>query len=107
MAKWYGKIGFCVTEETEPGLWEETITEKDYYGDLLSNYRRLQNSGNVNDDINIANKISIVSDPFAEQNFHAIKYAEFMCAKWKITDIEVQYPRLILTLGGLYNVEKN
>lgn len=106
MAKWYGKIGFCVTKETEPGLWEEIITEKDYYGDLLSNYRRLQNSGNVNDDINIANKISIVSDPFAEQNFHAIKYAEFMCAKWKITDIEVQYPRLILTLGGLYNAEK-
>lgn len=103
MAKWYGKIGFCVTEETEPGIWEEKITERDYYGDLLSNFRKLQNSGSVNDNINIANKISIISDPFADQNFFSMKYAEFMGAKWKITDVEVQYPRLILTLGGVYN----
>lgn len=103
MAKWYGLIGFGVTEETDPGLWEETIEEKNYYGDLLSNYRKLQNSGGVNDDVNIANKISIVADPFANQNFHSIRYAEFMGAKWKVTDVEVQYPRLILSLGGVYN----
>lgn len=103
MAKWYGLIGFGVTEETEPGLWEGIIEERNYYGDLLSNYRKLQNSGGVNDDVNIANKISIVADPFANQNFHSIRYAEFMGAKWKVTDVEVQYPRLILSLGGVYN----
>lgn len=103
MAKWYGMIGFGVTEETDPGLWEETIEERNYYGDLLSNYRKLQNSGGVNDDVNIANKISIIADPFANQNFHSIRYAEFMGAKWKVTDVEVQYPRLILSLGGVYN----
>ena len=105
MAKWYGLIGFGVTEETDPGsgLWEEIFEERNYYGDLLSNYRKLQNSGGVNDDVNIANKISIVADPFANQNFHSIRYAEFMGAKWKVTDVEVQYPRLILSLGGVYN----
>ena len=103
MAKWYGKIGFCVQEETESGIWEDRITEQNYYGELLSNFRKLQNSGGVNDDINIANKISIISDPFAEQNFFSMKYAEFMGVKWKITDVEVQRPRLILTLGGVYN----
>lgn len=104
MAKYYGIIGFCVTKETEPGLWEEVFTERKYYGDLLSNFRKLQNSDGVNNDINIANKISIVADPFANENFHAMRYVEFMGAKWKVTDVEVQYPRLILTLGGLYNV---
>lgn len=103
MAKWFGKIGFCVTEETEPGIWEEVVTERSYYGDLLSNFRKLQNSGSVNDNINIANKISIISDPFADQNFHSIRYAEFMGTKWRVTDVEVLYPRLILTLGGVYN----
>jgi hypothetical protein len=103
MAKWYGKIGFCNTEEPEPGIWENKITERNYYGDLLSNYRKFQNSGGVNDNINIANKISIISDLFADQNFHKIAYAEFMGNKWKVTDIEVLYPRLILTLGGVYN----
>ena len=105
MAKWYGKIGFCVQEEIEPGIWEDKTTEEYYYGELLSNFRKLQNSGGVNDNINIANKISIISDPFAEQNFFAMKYAEFMGVKWKITDVEVQRPRLILTLGGVYNGE--
>ena len=103
MAKWFGKIGFCVTEETEPGIWEEVVTERSYYGDLLSNFRKLQNSGGVNDNINIANKISIISDPFADQNFHSICYAEFMGTKWKISGVQVQFPRLILELGEGYN----
>ena len=106
MAKWYGPVGFVETVETEPGYWEEKITEYPYYGDLLSNYRSLQNSGKVNDDVNIANKISILADPYANQNFHAMRYAEFMGAKWKVSNVEVQYPRLILTLGDLYHGDK-
>lgn len=106
MAKWYGKVGFGITGETEPGIWEEELTERNYYGDFLSNFRKLQNSGNVNDDISIANKISMIADPFANQNFHSIRYAEYMGAKWKVTDVEVQFPRLILTLGGEYHVNK-
>ena len=103
MAKWYGKIGFGIEEETEPGYWEIVIEERNYYGDLLSNFRKVQNSGSVNDDINIANKISIVADPFANQNFHSIRYADYMGTNWKVTDVEVLFPRLILTLGGVWN----
>lgn len=103
MAKWYGKIGFAETVQTKPGVWKEQITEKEYFGDLTRNTRRLQSSSQINDDINIANEISIVSDPFANQNFHSMRYIEFMGAKWKISSVEVQYPRLILTVGGVYN----
>lgn len=106
MAKWYGSIGYAETAETEPGLWEEQITERQYYGDLIRNIRKLQTSGGVNDDINVANEISIVADPYANQNFHAMRYVDFMGAKWKITSVEVQYPRLILTIGGVYNGEQ-
>lgn len=106
MAKWYGSIGYAETVETEPGLWEEQITERQYYGDLIRNIRKLQTSGGVNDDINVANEISIVADPYANQNFHAMRYVDFMGAKWKITSVEVQYPRLILTMGGVYNGEQ-
>ena len=103
MAKWYGAIGYAETVETDPGIWEEQITERYYYGDTYRNTRLLQNSGGVNDNINVGNQISIVADPFAEQNIHAMRYAEFMGTKWKITNAEVQYPRLVLTLGGVYN----
>lgn len=103
MAKFFGKIGYAETKQTSPGVWEEEITEREYFGDITRNTRRLQSSGNLNDNIVVANDISIISDPFANQNFHAMRYVEFMGTKWKISNVEVQYPRLILTLGDQYN----
>ena len=70
---------------------------------MIRNTRRLQSAEQVNDNINIANDLSIIADPYAINNFHTMRYAEFMGTKWKISNVEVQYPRLILTLGGLYN----
>lgn len=103
MSKFYGKIGYGVTEETRPGVHEEQITERSYYGDLIRNTRKLESSGNLNDNVNIANEISIVADQFAYDNFHSMRYVEFMNAKWKVSSVTVQPPRLILTIGGLYN----
>lgn len=103
MAKFYGKIGYANTVETKPGVYEEQIVERSYYGDLIRNTRRLQSADQVNDDINIGNEISIVADPYATNNFHTMRYAVFMGTKWKISNVEVSYPRLILTLGGVYN----
>ena len=103
MAKFYGTIGYAVTEETSQGVYKEQLRERQYYGDIIRNTSRMQSSGQLNDDLNIANEISIVSDPFANENFHAMRYVKFMGAKWKITKVEVLYPRLILTIGGVYN----
>lgn len=103
MAKFFGVIGYAETKETEPDVWEEQFVERSYYGDLIRNTRRLQSTEHLNDDLTIANELSIVADPFAHQNFHRMRYVEFMGAKWKITNVEVQYPRLILTIGGVYN----
>lgn len=106
MAKWCGVIGYAGLTETSPGVWEEGIVARKYYGDMNRNTRRLQTTNNVNDDINISNELSIVADPYANANFHSMRYAEFMGVKWKITNVEVQRPRLILTLGGEYNGEQ-
>lgn len=103
MNKFYGKIGYAVTEETSPGVWQDQITERIYYGDVIRNTRRLQSSENLNDNINVSNEISIVADPFAYQNFHLMRYVEFMGCNWKINNVEVKYPRLILSIGGVYN----
>ena len=103
MAKFYGKIGYAEMLETSPGVWQEQITERDYFGDLNRNTRTAQSSNQLNDNINISNEISILADPFANQNFHLMRYVEYMGTKWKITNVEVQYPRLILTVGGVYN----
>ena len=103
MAKFYGLIGYAITKETEPGIYEEVVVENAYYGDVLKDSRRLQERAKVNDDITISNRISIIADPFANNHFHSMRYVEMMGTKWKITDVEVAFPRLILSIGGVYN----
>ena len=103
MAKFYGKIGFAENVEIEKGGWEEEITERSYFGDVTRNIRRLRAASKVNSDVDISNEISIVADPYANENFHTMRYVVFMGSKWKIESVEVQYPRLILSIGGLYN----
>lgn len=103
MAKFYGVIGYVFQTKTAPGVYTDEPVERSYFGDLTKNVRKTQSSGQLNDDVNISNEISILSDPYANENFHAMRYVTFMGTKWKITSVEVQYPRLILTVGGLYN----
>lgn len=103
MAKFYGAIGYIETMETVLGVYEEQIKERMYYGELIKNSRRLQSSEYLNDNININNEISIIADAYAYENFHSMKYVVFMGTKWKISSVEVQYPRLILSVGDVYN----
>ena len=103
MAQFFGRIGYVETVETKPGVWKPQIVEREYFGDLTRNVRRYESSGQLNENLNIANEISIVADPYAYENFHAMRYVIFMGAKWKISNVEVCRPRLLLTIGGVYN----
>ena len=103
MAKFYGAIGFAKTEETKPGVWEDVIVERSYSGDMPNTSFSFQSSDKVNDNLDVRNEISIVADIFAYQNFHSIRYVVFMGTKWKISSIKPEYPRMKLTVGGLYN----
>lgn len=103
MAKWFGKIGFEEQVESAPGVWTPNIIERDYYGDVIRNTRRLRTADQVNDDITISNEISIVADPYAMNSFHSMKWVEWMGAKWKAVSVDVQYPRLTISLGEVWN----
>ena len=103
MAKFYGKIGYIKTVEIEPGVWQEQSIERDYYGDIVRNTSRYQQSTNINDNIDLSNTFSIISDPFASENFQYMRYIVYMDTKWKISNVEVQYPRLLISTGGVYN----
>lgn len=104
MAKFYGAIGYAETSEVAPGVYEVVITEHFYSGDVIDSYKRWQTGENLNDDITVgSSKISIIADNFAFGNFTTIKYIVWMGVKWKVNNIQVSRPRLILTLGGVYN----
>lgn len=104
MAKFFGKVGYSIEEETSPGVWTARIVERNHKGETIQNFSRWQPTNQVNDNLTITNKISILADQFAYENFQSMKYVEFMGAKWKIESIDAtQRPRLILNVGGVYN----
>lgn len=103
MAKWHGVIGYAEMVETRPGIYEEKIVEKTHYGDILQSSRRLQSSGQVNDDVEVTNRISIIASPYATVDFTSMRYISFMGSKRKISSVDVEPPRLILSVGGVYN----
>ena len=105
MAKFYGPVGYGVTEETNPGVWTPSIKEVFYPGDILQNNRKMSEGKSTNDNIDISNRISILADPYAMNHFHTIKYVKWLGAYWEVSSVDVQYPRLILHIGGVYNGE--
>lgn len=103
MAKFHGNVGYATNVETAPSVWKEVWTIKCHSGDLLENRRKLIDANTVNPGITISNKISVVATPYAREHFHEIRWVEFQNSKWTVSDVTVSYPRLILTLGGLYH----
>lgn len=103
MAKFYGAVGYGETKETVPGVWQEEITERKYTGDFVRNASKWQNGENLNSNLVLDKRLSIVADPFAYQNCHLIRYVCWMGVKWLVTSIDIERPRLILTIGGVYN----
>jgi hypothetical protein len=103
MAKFHGKIGYAQTAETAPGVHEETISERLYYGDITRTSRALREGDQVNPNLTLGNSISIVADVYANEHIFAIRYVEWAGVRWTVEDVEVQAPRLLLRLGEVYN----
>lgn len=105
MAKFYGEVGYGQTVESPSGsgVWVDEITEIPYFGDVVRNTRQLSNGQKVNDDLSVNNSISIVADAYANENFFAIRYIRWSGVLWTVDSVEVQSPRLLLQLGGVYN----
>jgi hypothetical protein len=104
--KFFGTIGYSAQVEKRPGVWVNEITERKAYGDVLRNSRRFSEGERRNGDISISNRISVIMDAFSRDNFHAIRYVNWMGALWTVDEVEVESPRLIMRLGGVWNGEK-
>lgn len=101
--KFHGRVGYGVSVESAPGVFEDSITEASYFGDVIRNTRMLREGSTVNDDLTVGNSISIVADAYANENFLAMRYVEWAGILWTVSTVDVLAPRLILTLGGVYN----
>lgn len=107
MAKFHGKVGYSTgTVEKRPGVWEEVIIERTYFGEVTRNTRQLLEGEKVNDDLSVGNSITIVADAYAREHIFAMRYVEWSGSLWKVSEVEEQRPRLILRLGGEWNGPK-
>lgn len=103
MARFSGLVGYGETIETALDVYADHIIERRYYGDVVRNTRTSQQGEYLNNDISVSNSISIVADAYARDHFFAIRFVVWAGKPWHVTDVDVQAPRLILRLGGVYN----
>ena len=101
--KFVGKIGFVQTVDDGHGVWRQDVIERTYKGDLVRNYKNYQNSESVNDNLTLSNNLSIIADKFVTEQLSMMKYVKLRGSYWSITSADIQPPRIILTLGGVYN----
>lgn len=105
MTRYFGKIGYGENVESPPGsgVWKDHIVERTIFGDVERNTRQTREGDHLNADITVNNTISVVADSYANQHIFAIRFIEWAGALWTVTNVDVQRPRLILTLGVIYN----
>lgn len=101
--RYYGAVGYGESAVTESGVWEDHIVEYNYYGNVVRNTRTLIEGDKVNNDLSVGNSISVLADPYANEHFHAIRYIWWAGTRWIVSNVDVEGPRLILRLGGVYN----
>lgn len=104
MNRFYGKVGYAVQEEVRTGVWEDIITERNYFGELVEkSWREQQAADQVHTNLKLNTNIKIVADSFAINHFSNIRYICYGGARWMVTGVKAEHPRIILTIGGLYN----
>lgn len=108
MAKFYGVVGFSAGYSEGKGEYEgvaieNPIVERKYYGDVVRSSRRWETGTDINDNLNISNQISILADDYLNEHLFAVKYVQYMGARWKVSQVEINRPRVLLTIGGVYN----
>lgn len=101
--KFYGNVGFAFQEETAPDVYQDTVTKRPYRGDVVRRRRKWNGGENLTDEFDLDNEISIVADDYIRKHLSIIRFVEWMDCAWEVKSAEVQFPRIILTIGGVYN----
>jgi hypothetical protein len=109
MSKYAGLVGYVTQEESVPGVWSQVEKTSTMKGDIIrqsstnGNGARISDTGKINDDISLSHRVSLLGDAYAFNNYYAIKWIKIDGHKWQVTSVELQRPRIIITVGGLWN----
>lgn len=103
MAKFSGLVGYVTQEEKVPGVWVPVENPRKMKGDVIRQSASSQNGNKVNSDISLNHRVSLIGDAYAFGNYYNIKWIELHGRKWEVSSVEIERPRIIVNLGGLWN----
>lgn len=103
MAKFSGLVGYITQSEISPGVWSSVENSIMMKGDVIRQSSNTQNDDKVNSDITLSHRVSLIGDAYSFGNYYNIKWVDIRGAKWEVESVEIQRPRLIVTLGGIWN----
>lgn len=103
MARFAGLVGYVTQEEKVPDVWSPTENPRVMKGDIIRQSSSVQNDNKVNSDISLGHRISLIGDAYAFDNYYNIKWVNIDGYKWEVISVEIQRPRIIVSLGGKYN----
>ncbi len=103
MAKYAGLVCYVTQEEKVPGVWTPLENPVLMKGDIIRQSSNYQDNGKINSDISLNHRVSLVGDAYAFDNYYNIKWIMLDGRKWEVTSVEIQRPRIIVSIGGLWN----
>lgn len=95
-------VGFGSNQELEPGIYDDVLEEKTYYGEILENRRSFDQGTTLSGDVKITNQFSIMGNTYLFDNLEKIRYVRYRNQLWTVT-VDEGYPRVTFNLGGLYH----
>lgn len=103
-----GLVGYIETEETSPGIHLPVETTRKMRGDVLSAKTQNSQDGRTTEtslykDIRLSHRFSLVGDAYSFKNYMYLKWIIVEGHKWEVSSVEIQSPRLLISIGGLYN----
>lgn len=102
MTRFFGEVGY-VTTTRSGGVSEYIATERQYYGNELRSLRYFRQGESILGEVSQQTRISVLADGYMLENYYDIRYLMKAGVAWTVSSVEVERPRLILTLGDRYN----
>ena len=107
--RFHGYLGYegpSVEDPPDSGIYKASVVERVHTGVIVKHRRNQDNATSINGVMSVNNDISIVGDPYALEHLHNLKYIRWNNVCWTVTSVETDTPRIIVSIGEVYNGAK-
>lgn len=101
--RYSGKLGIAQQTEVRPGVWEETITERDVLGTVKQRTEVLEQGDNILPRYSTTTSISVLSRGLGPMDNSMLRYVTWLGKRWQIASTVTDYPHLTFFIREEYH----